>query len=336
MSKFATCAALCGLVLLSACKKPEPTKNTATTPDTTAAKKQRVFVMVPKGVHPYYEPCYDGFTNAANKYGVTPEYRAAKLFEVPQQVEIIENLIARKVDAMAISALDDQGLCAVIKQATDAGIKVITFDAPAPSSAALCYIGTANEAAGCSGGVEMAKLMGGKGEVAVLQGGLGAPNLNERFTGFEKALKEKAPGIKIVAREDTQAKIEMVVNKVEALLQAHPNLNGIFGVSAEGIPGAASVLKEQKKTGKIILGGFDDMPDTIAAIKGDVAQFCIAQKTFKMGWLSVEKLTDACDGKPLPKVIDTGVIIISKANIDTYKQDMVKEFAQGAPAAPQK
>src|SRR2546429_5860347 len=57
--------------------------------------KGRVLVMVPKGVHPYYEPCYEGFKDAAAKYGVTPEYRAAKAFEVPQQVDIIENLIAR-------------------------------------------------------------------------------------------------------------------------------------------------------------------------------------------------------------------------------------------------
>ena len=288
-------------------------------------KSEKIFVMVPKGVHPYYEPCYEGFTNAAAKYGVKTEYRAAKAFEVPQQVEIIENLIARRVAGIALSALDDQGLVPVIKEATAAGIKVITFDAPAPSSAALTYIGTMNETAGYTAGEALIQQMNGEGEVAVLQGGLGAPNLNDRFRGFEKALKEKAPNIKIVAREDEQGKMDLTVNKTEALLEAHPKLKAIFSVSAEGVPGAVAVLKERNKS-NIILAGFDDLPDTLAGIRSGLVKFCVAQRTFKMGWLSIEKLLDATAGKPLPKQIDTGVLIVTKENVDSYMRDMKKEF----------
>jgi ribose transport system substrate-binding protein len=77
------------------------------------------------------------------------------------------------------------------------------------------------------------------------------------------------------------------------------------------------------------LAGFDDLPDTLDAIKTGVANFCIAQRTYKMGWLSVEKLIDATEGKPLTKEIDTGVIIITKDNANTYMQDMRKEFGGG-------
>jgi ribose transport system substrate-binding protein len=297
-------------------------------PSFTASGAEKIFVMVPKGVHPYYEPCYQGFKEAGAKFGVKTEYRAAKAFEVPQQVEIIENLIARKVDGMAISALDDQGLVPVIQEAVNAGIKVITFDAPAPSSAALTYIGTANEAAGYQGAEQLIKVMNGKGDVAVLQGGLAAPNLNARFKGFERCLKEKAPDIRIVAREDEQGKMDITVNKTEALLQAHPNLTAIFSVSAEGAPGAATVIREQGKTGKIIVAGFDDLPDTLAAIRDGVVSFCLAQRTYKMGWLSVEKLLEAMEGKQLPKEIDTGVLFITKENVDSYMQEMMQEFAK--------
>lgn len=286
----------------------------------------KTLVMVPKGVHPYYEPCYEGFRDAAAKYGATPDYQAAKLFEVPQQVQVIENVIARGVDGMAISALDDKGLCRVIDEATRAGIKVITFDAPAPSSKALCYIGTANENAGYAGAKELVKYLGTSGEVAVLQGGLAAPNLNQRFQGFQRYLKEKAPGVRVVAREDVAGRNDLVVNKTEALLAAYPNLKAIFCVSAEGVPGAASVLKKSGKAGKILLAGFDDLPDTLTAIRTGVAQFCIAQRTYKMGWLAVEKLLDAIEGKPLPKQIDTGVLIVDRNNVDTYMQQMKQEI----------
>src|SRR5205814_2505996 len=107
------------------------------------------------------------------------------------------------------------------------------------------------EAAGYSGAQELIKLMNNEGEVAVLQGGLGAPNLNDRFKGFERCLKEKAHNMKIVAREDEQGKMDLTVNKTEALLQAHPNLKAIFGVSAEVCPGASAALKQQDRAGKI-------------------------------------------------------------------------------------
>ena len=142
----------------------------------------KILVMVPKGVHPYYTPCFEGFKDAAAKYGCKAEMIAPSDFELPKQVKVLEDVVARQVDGIAISALDDGGLVPVIHDAVKAGIKVVTFDAPAPSSEALTYIGTANEAAGFAAGEALIRVLGGKGEVAVLQGGLGAPNLNERYT----------------------------------------------------------------------------------------------------------------------------------------------------------
>ena len=305
-------AALCLVAGIAGCGKKGPEKKT--------------FVMVSKGVHPYYKPCFEGFKDAAAKYGVNAEYVPPVDFKLPMQVKVIEGLIARQVDGIAISALDDEGLAPVIGEAVDAGIKVITFDAPAPSSEALSYIGTSNEDAGYKAGEEMIKLMGGKGKIAILQGGLGASNLNLRYKGFKRAIEEKAPGIKIVTREDTEGKMNAVVNKTESLLEAYPDLNAIFGVSALCAPGAAAVIEEQGKAGKIIIGGFDDLPDTIDAIKKGVVAFCVAQKTYKMGWLSVEKLLQATQGKPIEKDIDTGVLIVTKDNVNNYMQEMKKEF----------
>src|SRR5258708_37659858 len=103
-------------------------------------------------------------------------------------------------------------------------MRIVTCDARSPSAKALTYIGSMTEAAGYAGAEQLIKLMNNEGEVAVLQGGLGAPNLNDRFKGFERCLKEKATNIKIVAHEDEQGKIDVTVNKTEALLKAHPNV----------------------------------------------------------------------------------------------------------------
>ncbi len=276
---------------------------------------QPTFVMVPKLVHPFYEPCIEGFKDAGAKYGVNAEVESPPKFDISLQVKVIEDLIARGVDGIAISAVDDKGLVAVVNEAVEAGITVICFDADAPSTKRACYIGTVNEAAGATAGEYMFNLMGGKGNVAILQGGL-APNLNQRQEGFRKAAAKT--NVEIVAFEDFQADLAMGVNKTEALLEAYPDLDAIFGVSAYGPVAPATVVKEQGIAGNIIIGGFDDLPETITGIKDGSINFCLVQKAYKMGWLSIEQMLDLMNGKSVPPVTDTGVIIVTKDNVDSY------------------
>lgn len=281
-----------------------------------------VFVMVPKLVHPFYEPCIEGFHDAGAKYGVKTEVESPPKFDISLQVKVIEDLIARGVDGIAISAVDNKGLVAVIDEALAAGIKVLCFDADAPDTNRACYIGTVNQAAGYTAGKYMFDLMGNKGNAAILQGGL-APNLNQRQEGFRNAAAEM--GVDIIAFEDFQADFAMGVNKTEALLETYPELDAIFGVSAYGAPTAATVLKEQGRAGEVIIGGFDDLPETITGINDGSVQFCLVQKAYKMGWLSIERLIDLMDGKEVPPVIDTGLIIVTKDNVDTYMDEVKAE-----------
>ena len=297
-------------------------------PMSARADKKLRFVMVTKAVHPYYEPCYEGFKAAGAKFNVTVERVDPQKMELPLQVKSIEELIAQRVDGIAISAVDDAGLVPVIAEATKAGIKVITFDAPAPSSSALTYIGTDNKTAGFEAGKKMGALMKSGGKLVVLQGGLGAANLNLRTQGFKEALAKFAPKVKVVEVVDVGGDFSVATNKTEAILQTYPDLAAIFAVSAEGAPAAAGVLKQAGKKGKILLAGFDDLKDTLQGIKDGTIAFCIVQKTFKMGWLSIEALLDASKGKKLPKVTDTGVLFVTKDNLGTYMDQMKKEFSR--------
>ncbi|HEX7623282.1 MAG TPA: substrate-binding domain-containing protein, partial [Anaeromyxobacteraceae bacterium] len=148
-----------------------------------------------------------------------------------------------------------------------------------------------------------------------------------RTQGFKEAMAKFAPGVNIVEVVDVQGDFSVATNKTEAILQTYPDLTAIFAVSAEGAPAAAGVLRQQKKAGKVLLGGFDDLKDTLEGIKDGTVAFCLVQKTFKMGWLSVEALLDATKGKTLPKVTDTGVLFVTKGNVNSYMEEMKKEFA---------
>ena len=111
-------------------------------------EKKPTFVMVPKLVHPFYEPCIEGFQDAGAKYGVNIEVESPPKLDIALQVKVIEDLIARGVDGIAISAVDNKGLMAVIDEAIAAGIKVICFDADAPDTNRATYIGNVNHQAG--------------------------------------------------------------------------------------------------------------------------------------------------------------------------------------------
>jgi ribose transport system substrate-binding protein len=292
-----------------------------------AEKDGLTFVMVPKLVHPFYEPCYEGFEAAGKQYGIKTEFEAPPKAEVDLQVKVIENLISRGVDGIAISATDDTGLKGVVDEAMRAGIKVITFDADAPSTSRLCYVGTNNRAAGGTAGEEMVRLLGSKGgKVALLLATLGAPNLLERAEEFQKAFQTAGAQYQVVAVEGFETDLAEAVNKTEALLQTYRDMGGFFGVSAYGGPAAATVIKEQRKVGKVLVCGFDDLEETLEAIRDGSMQFTLVQKTFNMGWLSVEKLKSAVEGGTLSDNYDTGVIIVDRQNVNTYMEDMKKEL----------
>jgi ribose transport system substrate-binding protein len=290
-------------------------------------RERPIFIMVPKGVHPYYDPCYEGFRDAAAKYDVLVDMISPPKFELSLQVKIIEDLIVQKVDGIAISALDDAGLISVIDKAINAGIKVITFDAPAPSTRALAYVGTNNLQAGYEAGKRMAQLIGYSGEIAVLQGGLETLNLNLRTEGIRKAIADTASNISLVAVEDTRGDYALAVNKTEALLAMYPRLKGIFGVSAYGAPAAGIVVKELAKK-NIIVAGFDDLKDTLRGISEGYIHFCIVQRTYSIGWLALELLLAATEGRPIPRNIDTGIVFVDRRNVNSYSEEIRKLVTQ--------
>jgi ribose transport system substrate-binding protein len=290
------------------------------------SKKKIKLYMVTKGVNLYYDSCFEGFRDSADKNDVIAEIINPSRFDLELQIQIIKDLIQEKADGIAISALHDTGLIPVIDEAVSAGIKVITFDAQAPSTKAASYVGTDNYKAGYEAGRIIASLIKNKtGDVAILQGGTETLNLNLRTEGFRQALLDIAPNIKVVVVIDTHSDYALAVNKTEFLLDNYPKLKAVFGVSAYEAPAAALVIKERNRK-DVIVGGFDDLKDTIKGIHEGYIQFTIVQSTYKMGWISAELLLDLIKGKKIPKIIDTGIIVVDKRNIENYFEEMKKEF----------
>ncbi len=283
--------------------------------------KDITVAVVPKVAVPFFDDCNKGAGEEAKALGVGYQWVVPQNTQGSTQVKVIEDLMARHVDGIAISVNEPKSVERVIKQAVAAGIKVLTFDSDSAKSGRSLYIGTVNEAAGASMGEVMAKALGGEGDVAIVTGQLGATNLNERIAGIKKALAG-SPGIKIVATEGTEDDLAKAVSVDEALFRAHPNLKGIFGVSQVGGPSVAKVMGSKEfaaKKGAVKVIAFDDLPDTVRGVKEGFIQAIMVQRPVTMGKLAVEHLVDQINGKETdPKDVDTGVTVVTADNLGSY------------------
>ena len=282
--------------------------------------KDIVVAVIPKVAVPFFDDCNTGAAAAAKAAGVQYMWIAPQNTQGATQVKIVEDLIAKHVDGIAISVNEPKSVEGVIKQAMAAGIKVLTFDSDSSNSGRSMYIGTINSAAGETMGQSMAKALGGKGKVAVVTGQLGASNLNERIAGIKKALAAN-PGIQIVATEGTEDDLAKAVSVSEALLRGHPDLAGVFGVSQVGGPAMAKVLAQKEfsaRKGKLKVFAFDDLPDTLKGVKEGFIQGIMVQRPVTMGKLAVEQLLAQIGGSGTPKDIDTGVTVVDASNLGSY------------------
>ncbi|MFM0480037.1 sugar-binding protein [Paraburkholderia strydomiana] len=277
--------------------------------------------VIPKVAVPFFDDCNKGAKTAADKTGVKYQWVVPQNTQGSTQVQIIEDLISRHVDGIAISVNEPKSVESVMKRAEQSGIKVLTYDSDSPRSGRSMYIGTNNEQAGATMADTMGKALNGQGEVAIITGQLGAVNLNERIAGIKKGLA-KYPGIKIVETQGTDDDLARGVSVVETTLRAHPQLKGIFGVSQVGGPAVAKVLNTKEfgtMKGKLEVLAFDDLPDTLKGLKEGYIQGIMVQRPVTMGSLAVEHLVAQIQGQEAqPKDIDTGVTVVTKDNMTSY------------------
>ena len=283
--------------------------------------KDIVIAVVPKVAVPFFDDCNKGAKAAAQTDGVQYEWVVPQNTQGATQVKIIEDLMSKKVDGIAISVNEPKSVEGIIKKALASGIKVVTFDSDSAKSGRSMYIGTSNEAAGETMGESMAKALDGKGEVAIVTGQLGAANLNERIAGIKQALA-KHPEIKLVATEGTEDDLARAVSVDEALFRGHPDLKGIFGVSQVGGPSVAKVMATREfgsKKGVVKVFAFDDLPDTVKGVKEGFIQGIMVQRPVTMGKLAVDHLVAQIDGKESQSSdVDTGVTVVDATNLDAY------------------
>jgi ribose/xylose/arabinose/galactoside ABC-type transport system permease subunit/ABC-type sugar transport system substrate-binding protein len=303
---------------------------TAQTTAAAASNEEYIFIGVSMG-NPYWVDARLGLEDKARLLGVKSELRGPAGNDPNQQVAEFEQLIARKPAGILIAPASD-ALRTVIDRAVEEGIPVICVDTDESQSKRYAYIGTDNYNAGVQTGELLAKAVGGRGEVALLTIP-GQSNHEDRGRGCRDALA-RYPGITIVKVGNDLGLSQEAEKVARSVLQAYPNLAGFGCTDAAGGEGCAVAVQEIGKVNKVKIIAMDRNETTLDYIGQGIIEASVAQRTYTMAYLGLQLLYDLHHNNiqlvnnwkeagivPLPRVIDTGTIVIDKNNVKAFKRN---------------
>ena len=281
------------------------------------SKKKRIAV-VPKGTsHVFWLTVRAGAEAAGEKFGVEILWNGAPLeTEYDRQMQIVDSMIAQHVDGLAVAAAERKALNRSLDRAAELNIPVTVFDSGVDSTNYMTFVATDNYEAGRMGTRELARLIGGKGTVALLMHAPGSGSTMDRERGFDDVMKSEFPQIQIVARQFGMSDRSKAMAAAENILTAHPDLNGIFASSEPSSIGVALALKSRNLAGKVKFVAFDSSDTMIEDLKGGVIDALVVQNPFKMGFEAVKTLVDKLNGQTPPKRIDLPARVIHKEDLD--------------------
>lgn len=254
---------------------------------------------------------------AAKKKGVEIITMNAK-GDAQLQASQIQDLIARKVDALIYIPAGATAAGVPVKAAHAAGIPVVTVDRNPSDAPGDTFIATDSVSAARTLGEYVVKMTSGKGAIAIIQGQLGTTPERDRDLGFNEALA-KAPGLKVVAKQASTAWLQDEGFTIaQTMLQRDPTVTVFFGRADALALGAAKAVRAAKLDHKVMVIGFDGDVNGLKAVKSGVLEATMTQRTQFMGRLSVDSALALSAGKKLALLQMQPAALTTKENVDQY------------------
>jgi ribose transport system substrate-binding protein len=263
--------------------------------------------------HVFYKDLEDGLKTEAAKNGYELLITAAD-FDLGKQSSQIEDFITRHVDAIIVCPVDSRGISPAIKRANEAKIPVFTADIAAQEGEVVCHIASDNVAGGRLAGEYLAKILNGKGTIAIIDQPT-VTSVLDRVQGFREAIA-KFPEMEIVAAVNGEGLRDKAMQAASDILQAHPDLNGVFGINDDSALGTLDAVQQFKREGLVIIG-YDATPPAADAIgKGTALKADVVQYPKKIGESTIVQIKAYFSGASVPKLVPVEVGIVDKAALE--------------------
>jgi ribose transport system substrate-binding protein len=313
----AACAAILALGV-AACGSDDDnggsSSGSSTSSSGSAKKNYKMTLIAGVKGDEFYITMNCGAQAKAKELGVTLDFQGPDKFDAGLQTPVVNAVAAKKPDAVLVAPTDTKAMYAPIKQLSDNGTKVALVDTTLEQADfAVSQIASDNEGGGKAAADTLAKLIGGKGKVFVVNVKPGISTTDARGKGFEEGAK--AAGLTYVGQEYDDDDPSKAAAVTKAALSKNPDLKGIFATNLFSAEGAATGIREAGKLGKVKIVGFDAGPKQVEDLKKGTVQALIAQKPAEIGADGVEQAYNALTGKSTEKEIGTGFTSLTKDNL---------------------
>jgi ribose transport system substrate-binding protein len=282
--------------------------------------ERATYAVIPKGTtHVFWKAVERGARQAGTDLNVEVQWKGPLAEDDrAQQIALVQQFTARKVAGIALAPLDRAALLPSVQAARAAGIPVVIFDSALDGEAGRDFatlIATDNRAAGRLAGGELARLLGGAGEIVVLRYVVGSASTHEREEGALEALRAQA-GIRILS-ENRYAGATIGEAKTAALngIDTLKAAKGVFTSNESATMGLLLALRQEGLVGKVQLVGFDSSPPLVEALKSGEIAALVVQDPRRMGQLSVEALETLRKGGSLASFTDTGAVLVTREKL---------------------
>lgn len=254
---------------------------------TTPAHRIQIAMMPKAKGDPYFVSCRQGAEEAAKELGVDLLWDGPTDLDPAKQNEVVEAWITKGVDVIAVSVENQAGISTVLRKAREKGIKVITWDADAEKNARDFLINQATpQGIGYTLTDETARIMGNKGEFAIITASLSAANQNEWIKNIRARLAEKYPDLKLVAVQPSEGDRDRAFAETQTVLKVYPNVKVIMAIAAPAVPGAAEAVKQSGRTDVKVTGlSLPNMNKPY--VKEGVVESVVLWNTTDLGYLTV-------------------------------------------------
>ena len=278
--------------------------------------QKSVIAVIPKGrAHLFWQSVHAGAVAASWESGVEIIWNGPPTeTDYTTQLQIVEAMINRRVDAIVLAPIDKKAMVGVVERAATTGIPVVIFDSGIETDRFVSYVATDNYRAGQIAAERVGEILKGKGKVAIVATQPGAASTMEREAGFEDAVKQKFPWIRIVDKRFGMSDYAKSLAVAENMLTAHPDLDGMFASNESSAVGATQALKGRQS--KVKLVGFDWSPTLLEELRSGVIDSLVVQHPFKMGYESVVAAVRKLRGGSPPKLNPLPPRLITLENLN--------------------
>lgn len=279
---------------------------------------RKTIAVIPKSAaDQFFLTVHAGAAEAASRFDLEMIWNGPdRETEYSRQIQIVDMMITRQVDAIAISATDDRALVAPLERARRAGIPVTIFDSAVNLEDYVSLIATDNHGVGVTAATLIAGLLPKGGKIAMLMQKPGGTSTELRERGFAETITRDFPNLHIVARQYGLGDSAKSMAQAENILTANPDLAGMFASSEAASIGAIQAIRARGLSGKVKLVTLDVSEIHVAALRDGTADVMLVQDAFRIGYEAVKSLSDKLTGKVPQRRLEIPARVLRTADLD--------------------